>query len=438
MLKKQTVSVVTFGCQMNEYDSSKIKGILKNHNFPIIEDYKKADVILINTCAVREKSEHKVFSLIGRLLLIKKKRNLVIGVGGCSAEVSKDYLLKHFPALDIIFTPENYPKIAQFVENALKGQRSIHEIIEDNEEVVVESMFEECGASACISIMKGCDNNCAYCIVPQARGAEISRRPETIFKEIELALKSGVKEIILLGQNVNSYQFKDITFPQLLDEVAKIDGIKRLRFVTSHPKDVSDELIHVIKQNRNICRNIHLPVQSGSDATLKRMNRGYTYGHYREIISKFKAAIPEITFSTDMIVGFPQETEEDFEKTFQAVKDINFEGIYLFKYSVRQGTDAEKMDDDVTPKEKQRRFDLILNYQREMVLKKNKSLEGKIVNVLVTDFSKKDKHKLCGRTENSKAVNFNSNGEVNINDVVDVRILAGFPNSLEGEIVKNN
>ncbi len=445
-----TVAIVTFGCLMNEYDSKKMKGLLADKGYRLIDDYRKADVVLLNTCAVREKSEHKVFSLIGRLMQIRKqqKRHILIGVGGCSGEVSRAYLKEHFPDLDILFTPGNFVHIAEMLEQARSRQNrgyppaggkqsTMTEHVPEQDDPVVPSMFEGCGAVAEISVTMGCDNSCAYCIVPRARGKEVSRSPERIMQEVHLALQNGAKEIILLGQNVNSYRYETTTFPLLLEQVAQTEGVKRLRFVTSHPKDVSDELTEVVARNGNICRHLHLPVQSGSDRVLEAMKRGYTFEHYRKRVNRFKERVPGMSFSTDIIIGFPGETEEDFEETFRAVQEMDYETIYLFKYSPRAGTSAFLLEDSVSPEEKQRRFDIVLEYQSRRVYERNRSLEGKIVEVLVGAVPEKGDCMLSSRMENGTLVHFlpPEGREITEGSFCKVRITAGKPHSLRGEFI---
>ena len=405
------VYIKTWGCQMNNYDSEKMAGILRKYNYSFTPDLNSADVVLLNTCSIREKSEQKVFSKLGRIKKYKVKNpNLVIGVGGCIGQISSETILKRAPYVDLVFGTLNIHRIPSLIEAASKGNGAVSEIFSEADQSLEEyPITRESSIQAWVSIMHGCDNYCSYCVVPYTRGREISRKCGDILNEIKVLSQQGYKEVTLLGQNVNSYGKgidEGITFSELLEKVHDIPGIERIRFVTSHPKDFSKELIRVIKNFDKICEQIHLPAQSGSNKILSLMNRKYSLDDYVGKINSLKSSIPGVALSTDVIVGFPGETEQDFQATIDLITKIEFDSIFLFNFSPRPETVAAKLPGQVNEKIKQKRFNTLLDLQKSITLKLNKRLEGKNLDILVEGESKTNSDKLTGRTRTNKIVNF--------------------------------
>ncbi len=405
------VCIQTWGCQMNKYDSEKMAGILGDHNYFLTDDLGSADVVLLNTCSIREKAEQKVFSKLGRIKKYKVKNpNLVIGVGGCIGQISSETILKRAPYVNLVFGTLNIHRIPSLIDSALKRNGPVSEIFLESEQGFDESpISRESNIQAWVSIMHGCNNYCSYCVVPFTRGREISRKCDSILSEIKTLSQQGYKEVTLLGQNVNSYGndiAEGITFPGLLEKINEIPGIERIRFVTSHPKDFSKELIRVIKNFDKVCEQIHLPAQSGSNKILSLMNRKYSLDDYMEKINSLKSSVSGVALSTDIIVGFPGETEQDFQATIDLIKKVEFDNIFLFNYSPRPETVAAKLPGQVNEKIKQKRFNALLDLQKDITLKLNKRLEGKNVDILVEGKSKTNPDKLTGRTRTNKIVNF--------------------------------
>ena len=430
--------VETYGCQQNSSDSEKIKGMLFDMGYDFCDDPKDADFILYNTCAVRENAELRVFGNLGALKLIKrKKENVIIAVCGCmmQQEHIKERIKSKYKHVDLIFGTHALYRFPKLLFNVMNGSREID--VQDEPGAVFEgiSYKRDPIPLAKIPIMYGCNNFCTYCIVPYVRGRERSRAAERILDEVRDVAKNGYKEVMLLGQNVNSYGndlSEGMSFAELLREVCRVDGIERVRFMTSHPKDISDELIKAMKEEKKICNQLHLPVQSGSDRVLKLMNRKYTKDMYMETIRKVKEAIPDIVLTTDIIVGFPGETNEDFNKTLDVLKEVEYDTIFSFIYSKRVGTPAEKMPDCLTDEEKHKNFDKMLEVQNEISAKKNKAYEGALVEVLVEGESKNNKNTLTGRTEGGKVVNFEGSKDL-IAKMVNVKITKTQTWSLFGE-----
>jgi len=346
--RKRLVFLETFGCQMNENDSERMLGLLKGISYERTQDPLQADLILINTCSIRDKAEQKVYSTLGRYKILKKERpGLIIGVAGCVAQQQGEKLLKRAPHLDIVFGPHNVHKLREMLLEADSGRKVVATALSesiDPEEYGIEPVAS--GEKAFVSIMRGCNNFCSYCIVPYTRGREVSRLSSSVIDEIEGLAEGGAKEVTLIGQNVNSYGTSgggDVSFPELLSMVCRIDAIKRVRFITSHPKDISGELIYLFRDEPRICRHIHLPVQSGSDAVLKRMGRGYTRDEYLARIELLKGLYPDMAITTDIIVGFPGETEADFEATMGLLRTVRFDNIFSFMYSSRPNTAAARL-----------------------------------------------------------------------------------------------
>ena len=405
------VCIQTWGCQMNKYDSEKMAGMLRKYNYSFTPDLNSADVVLLNTCSIREKAEQKVFSKLGRIKKYKVKNpNLVIGVGGCVGQISSEAILKRAPYVDLVFGTLNIHRLPSLLETALKGNAAVSEIFSEAEQYLKDyPISRKSGIQAWVSIMHGCNNYCSYCVVPYTRGREISRKCNDILNEIKVLSQHGYKEVTLLGQNVNSYGKgieEGITFPGLLEKINEIPGIERIRFVTSHPKDFSKELIRVIKNFDKVCEQIHLPAQSGSNKILSIMNRKYSLDDYMGNINSLKSSISGVALSTDIIVGFPGETEQDFQATIDLITQIEFDSIFLFKFSPRPETVAAKLPGQVNEKIKQKRFNTLLDLQKGITLKLNKRLEGKNVDILVEGKSKTNPDKLTGRTRTNKIVNF--------------------------------
>ncbi len=413
---KKRVYIKTFGCQMNENDTEKMYILLSDEYEPTLNP-EEADLILINTCSVREKPQHKVYSEVGRYKSLKKKNpDLIIGITGCVAQQEGENLIKKLPYLDLVLGTQGF----YFIREALKTYKKTKKPVVFTElkpdfkfPLILESednsLFKDRKVSAFVTIMQGCDNFCTYCIVPYVRGREISRPPEDILKEVETLVKKGVREIILLGQNVNSYGLKEKNFPNfpdLLNMVSEIEGVWRIRFTTSHPKDLSDKLIEVIATNPKVCKHIHLPLQAGSNKILKLMNRKYTKEYYLAKVEKLKSLVPEIAITTDLIVGFPGETEEDFKETLEMLEKVRYHEIFSFKYSDRPFTVAKKMENKIPEEEKERRLKEVHKVQAKITEEIYKSYVGKEVEVLVEGASKKNPDMLMGRTTTNVIVNF--------------------------------
>lgn len=432
--------VETYGCQQNSSDSEKIKGMLYDMGYDFCDKASEADFILYNTCAVRENAELRVFGNLGALKNIKRKReDVIIAVCGCmmQQEHIANKIKSRYKHVDLVFGTHALYRFPQLLYNVLEGKREFDIKNEDG------SVFEDISYKrddiplAKIPIMYGCNNFCTYCIVPYVRGRERSRSAERILDEVRDVAKMGYKEVMLLGQNVNSYG-NDLTdglnFTQLLREVCKVDGIERIRFMTSHPKDISNELITAMAEEEKICNQLHLPVQSGSDRILKLMNRKYTSEQYLNIIKKVKEAIPDIVLTTDIIVGFPGETNEDFERTIDILKEVEYDTIFSFIYSKRVGTPAAEMEDCLTQEEKHRNFDRMLEVQNEISARKNKEYEGTVQKILVEGVSKNNENTLTGRTEGGKVVNFAGDMSI-LGQMVNVKITKAQTWSLFGDII---
>ncbi|MCC5428482.1 tRNA (N6-isopentenyl adenosine(37)-C2)-methylthiotransferase MiaB [Clostridium botulinum] len=429
----------TYGCQMNEEDSEKLSGMLKREGYVRTEERENADVIIFNTCCVRENAELKVYGNLGILKGLKSNNpNLIIAVTGCMMQQKgmAETIKKKFPFVDIIIGTHNLHNFPNYLNEVKKKDASVLKI-QEKEDSIIENMpiDRKNSMKAFVTIMYGCNNFCTYCIVPYVRGRERSRTPENIEDEIKKLISEGYKEITLLGQNVNSYG-KDlepkITFAELLKRVNNIEGLERVRFMTSHPKDLTDDVIEAIAKCDKLCEQIHLPVQSGSSEILKKMNRHYDREKYLDVVSKIKKLIPNVALSTDIIVGFPGETEKDFEETLSLVKEVEYDSAFTFLYSIRKGTPAAKFEDQVPEDVKHKRFNRLVEVLNEISAKKNKAYEGKIEEVLVEGTSKNDENKLMGRTRAGKLVNFIGNKD-SIGELVNVKIIKANSFSLTGE-----
>lgn len=440
-MKNKKYTIETHGCQMNEHDSEKISWILENMGYQWTDSKEDSDFIIYNTCLVRENAELKVYGQLGALKGLKRKKpDLVIAVCGCmmQREEARNVILSKYRHVDIIFGTGNIHKLPQLVNRHEQEGKTVVDVVEDDREIM-ESIEanRKYSFKAFVNIMYGCNNFCTYCIVPYTRGREKSREPENILKEIKTLAENGYKEITLLGQNVNSYGKTlgyDYTFAKLLEEVNKIDGIERIRFMTSHPKDLSDELIEAMSKLDKVCEQLHLPVQSGSDKVLKAMNRKYTKGDYLLLIDKIKKAIPDIAISTDIIVGFPGETEEDFNETLDLVKTVKYDSAFTFLYSVREGTIAAKMEDQVPDDIKHNRFQRLLDTLYPIFYEENLKYMDKVVEVLVEETSKNNENVLTGRTRTGKLIHFEGDKDL-IGKLVNVKITTVKSFTLEGYII---
>lgn len=431
----------TYGCQMNEHDSETIAGILTQLGYSSTDDEEEADIILFNTCAIREGAEDKVFGELGHMKRLKRNNpNIILGVCGCMSQEESvvNKILKSYPHVDLIFGTHNIHRLPVLVRDAMFSKEMVIEVW-SKEGDIIENMpkIREGNIKAWVNIMYGCDKFCTYCIVPYTRGKERSRRPEDVIAEVRDLARQGFKEIMLLGQNVNAYG-KDLTdmkygFGDLMDEIRKID-IPRIRFTTSHPRDFDDHLIEVLAKGGNLLEYIHLPVQSGSTEVLKKMARKYTREHYLELVRKIKAAIPNVSLSTDIIVGFPGETEEQFLETLSLVEEVEYDFAYTFMYSPREGTPAAVMEDTVPEDVKKNRLHRLMEVQNRISLAKNLKLQGEIVEVLVEGESKNNPEVLAGRTRTNKLVHFPGDQSL-IGQIVDVRIIDAKTWTLHGEVV---
>ena len=441
-MDKKLFCISTYGCQMNEEDSEKLSGMLKSQGYERTENKEEASIIIFNTCCVRENAENKVFGNLGQLKQLKKKNpNLVIAICGCMMQQvgMADKVLKTFPYVDIIFGTHNAHKFPEYLHRVLQEGVQVKEIL-NKEEGIVEGLpiDRKSDVKAFVTIMYGCNNFCTYCIVPYVRGRERSRKSEDIIKEIEELVSQGYKEITLLGQNVNSYGKgleEDIDFAGLLRKVNEVKGLERVRFMTSHPKDLSDDVIMAIKECDKRCEQVHLPVQSGSSRILKEMNRHYDREYYLDLVKKIKSEIPDVTLTTDIIIGFPGETEEDFLDTLSLCEEVGYDSAFTFIYSRRNHTPADKMENQIPDDIKHDRFNRLVEAINKKVVIKNKEYEGKVVEVLVEGPSKNDETKLTGRTRNGKLVNF-AGDEKLVGELVNLKIVRAQPFSLIGEIVE--
>lgn len=434
--------IETWGCQMNEEDSEKLSGMLKRQGYTRTEVREDASIIIFNTCCVRENAENKVFGNLGRLKKQKEQNpDLIIAICGCMMQQKgmADDVLKRFPYVDIIFGTHNSYKFPEYLNRVKTEGVQIKEIFDKETEIVEGVPIDRLSnIKAFVTIMYGCNNFCTYCVVPYVRGRERSRKPEDIENEIRDLVAKGYKEVTLLGQNVNSYGKgleEEITFAQLLRRINEIEGLERIRFMTSHPKDLTLDVVYAIRDCDKICEQIHLPVQSGSDRILKVMNRHYTKEQYLKLAKEIRKEIPDVTFSTDIIVGFPGETEEDFNETLELVKEVQYDAAFTFIYSRRNHTPADKMENQIPDDVKHERFNRLVEVVNAGIAKGNKEAEGKVYEVLVEGTSKNDETKLTGRTRNGKLVNFTGCKEL-IGKLVDVKITKANSFSLIGEVAE--
>ncbi len=442
--------IYTIGCQMNVYDSEKLAAILNAYGYEKTEDIDAADIVVCNTCSIRHKAEEKAFSFLGRFAKIKKtKPHLITIMAGCVAQQEGKRAFKRIPYLDIVLGTQAFSRFGQHIDAVKSGQKRVVDI--EDAPMIYEALpdttsFDETQVSKFVTIMQGCENFCTYCVVPYVRGKERSRQPDSIAEEISMLADSGIKEVTLLGQNVNSYGQKEdqITFPQLLAKINALDGIERIRFATSHPKDLSIDLIHAIRDLDKVCNHLHLPVQSGSNHILRKMNRGYTRETYIDRVLQLKKACPDIALSTDIIVGFPSETLEDFNDTMDLLRQIEYDSIFAFAYSDRSSAPAAKFSNQIDEREKSDRLNRLLKFQETVTEKKNNEMIGKTLAILVEGKSGKKRDgfekiagnmdQMMGRSESNKIVHFPSE-HAKIGDMVHIKIENAYAHSLWGHPV---
>ena len=440
----RTFHITTFGCQMNEHDSETMAGLLIGMGMKRVESRDDADIEIMNTCSVRENADKHFFGTLGQLKHRKEENpEFIICVSGCMMQQQSviDTLKAKYPWVDLVIGTHNIHMLPELLEKVSQEKTKLIEVWPDTDTIVeglpAERLFKH---KALVNITFGCNNFCTYCIVPYTRGREKSRATEAVLGEIEGLVRDGVKEVMLLGQNVNSYKGHDgngreVDFPALIRKINEIDGLERIRFMTSHPKDLSDDLIQTFFDCDKLCKNIHLPVQAGSDVVLKRMNRHYNRAQYLELVNKIRAAVPQITISTDIIVGFPGETEEDFQETLSLVKEVEFDSAFTFLYSIRKGTPAEKYNDQIPEETKHERFNRLVEAVNEISERKNREYLGHIEAVLVEGISKTDENTLTGRTDGFKLVNFPGEPSL-VGETVKVEITETKTFSLMGRIVE--
>ncbi len=422
---KKKLYVRTYGCQMNAYDSVRIKQML-SQDYEETDTTLDADLIIINTCSVRKKPEEKLFAVLGTLKPLKQKnKNLIIGVGGCVAQQYGSEIIKRVPHVDFVFGTHNLSLIPEFIKDSQCANNVKVDYREKWEDLPVTNPYN--GAlSISVAISRGCNNRCAYCIVPQTRGPEVSRPSSQIIDEISLSVEQGTKEVLLLGQCVNSYGSdldEDITFEKLLDKISKINGLERIRFTSPHPKHITDEFIDLVCSNPKICRHVHLPLQAGSNRILELMNRKYTKEHYLEIIEKIRRKVPDMAFTTDIIVGFPTETESDFLETVGVVEKVGFVNSYSFVYSPRPNTKSLELKDDISYSEKLGWLNFLQDRQYEVSARVLKDFIGKTTSILVDGYSKKDKTCLKGTNSQNITVNLSKDySNVKLGSIIDVEV----------------
>ena len=427
----------TFGCQMNVADSEMIEGILQSKGYYPIKRMDSADIIFVNTCAIREHAEEKVHSRLGVFSKIKNnKPNVIIGVLGCMAQHLKDNILDSKPYVDIILGPDSYRKLPKLLERNKVDKKNIVDTQLSRYEVY-NNFFPSRneGINAWVSIMRGCDKFCTFCIVPFTRGRERSRSPNNIIDEVKKAVDEGFVEITLLGQNVNSYTYDNYSFDYLLKNIAEINGVQRLRYTSPHPQDMTDDVLYVMSHYDNICNAVHFPLQAGSNEVLKRMNRSYTKSHFIDRAHRIRDILPNCGLSTDIIVGFPGETNSQFEETLNVMNEVKFDSAFTFKYSPRLGTKAYEYSDQILEIDKQERLDKVIKLQKKHTIFRNKEMIGNIERVLVEKNSKRSINQWAGRTDSNKWVIFDKEN-ANIKDLVNVSITNAKGISLHGHLVK--
>jgi len=427
---------------MNTADTEIVLGILKKQGYDVTDKPESADVILLNTCSIRDNAEQRIYGRIGNLKTLKyNKPELVLGILGCMAERLRKELVEDKKAVDLVVGPDEYRRLPEYIDVALNGDKGIGVKLSRTETYDDIEPHREDGLSAWISVMRGCDKFCTFCVVPFTRGRERSRSLQSVISELENLSLRGFKDVTLLGQNVNSYFDEQLSdkgdFADLLAAAAQVDRSMRIRFTTSHPQDLSDKLLYTIAEHPNLCNYIHLPVQSGSNRILELMNRTYTVEHYLNLIEKAKKIIPGVSFSTDIISGFPTETWEDHLATLEVMKQVRYDGAYMFKYSPREGTKAFRMDDDVPENVKSKRLQEIIDLQQGISFEKNQAMIGKEEIVLVEGLSKKSDEFIAGRTDTNKVVIVPINDTIKIGNYIKVKINKATSGTLFGEYLSH-
>lgn len=436
-MEKHKVYIETYGCQMNLADTEIVLGILQNYGYDLTKEADNADVVLLNTCSIRENAEQRIYGRLGNFSVIKKENpNLVIGILGCMAERLRKDLIEEKKIVDIVVGPDEYRRLPELIDDAFVGEKGIGVRLSKTETYDDIIPFREDGLMAWISVMRGCDKFCTFCVVPFTRGRERSRALHSVVEEIHQLSARGFKEVTLLGQNVNSYKDGENDFADLLAACAQVDRTIRIRFTTSHPQDLSDKLLYTIAEHPNLCNHIHLPVQSGSNRILQLMNRTYTIEHYLNLIDKARNIIPGVSFSTDIISGFPTETYKDRVMTLDVMRKVKYDGAYMFKYSARPGTKAFDMEDDVPDEIKAKRLQEIIEVQQQISFEINQGLIGKDEVILVEGFSRKSDQFLAGRTDSNKVVIIPFSDKVKKGDYVKVKINRATHATLFGDLIE--
>jgi tRNA-2-methylthio-N6-dimethylallyladenosine synthase len=428
--------LITYGCQMNEYDSERVAGLLREQSYELTDSEADADLILLNTCAIREKAEDKVFSKLGELRKVKARRpEVIVGVMGCMAQLHQHDIRRRAPVVDLVFGSPAIGQVASLVDRVRRERRPI---VETGEAPLVKITARPAGAPrlrAHVTVMEGCEKHCTFCVVPTTRGRERSHPPQAILAEIRGLVAEGCREVTLLGQTVNAYG-RDLAPPTdlaaLFEQVNEVEGLARIRFTTSNPYNLTPRLIAALRDVSKVCEYFHLPLQSGSDRVLERMNRGYTRARYLELIAELRAAVPEIALSTDLIVGFPGETDEDFARTLEMVEAVGYDNVFAFRYSPRPGTPAAGFADQVAPEVKAARNTRLLEVAGRVAAERSRRLEGRTLEVLVDGTSKRSDTEVSGRTRCNRVVNFHGANRVSVGDVVHVRVTEALPHSLRG------
>ncbi len=436
-MEKNKVYIETYGCQMNLADTEIVFGILQNSGYGITKDADNADVILLNTCSIRENAEQRIYGRLGNFKNLKaSKPNLVVGILGCMAERLRTDLVEKRKIVDVVVGPDEYRRLPQLIDTAFNGNKGIGVTLSRTETYDDIIPYREDGLQAWISVMRGCDKFCTFCVVPFTRGRERSRTLTSIIDEIKQLSGRGFKEVTLLGQNVNSYRDNNNDFADLLSECAAVDKSIRVRFSTSHPQDLSDKLLYTIAENPNLCNYIHLPVQSGSNRILNLMNRTYTIEHYLSLVEKARKIITGVSFSTDIITGFPTETYEDHVMTLDIMREVKYDGAYMFKYSPREGTKSFKMGDDVPDDIKTKRLQEIIDLQQKISYDLNQSLVSKEEIILVEGLSKKSNQFFSGRTDSNKVVIIPFDESIKEGDYIRVKINRATSATLFGDVLE--
>ena len=436
-MQKNKVYIETYGCQMNLADTEIVQGLLRENGYSITANADEADIVLMNTCSIRDNAEQRIYGRLGNFKNLKSvKPDLMVGILGCMAERLRKDLVEEKSIVDIVVGPDEYRRLPELIDIAYGGEKGIGVRLSRTETYDDIIPHREDGLQAWIAVMRGCDKFCTFCVVPFTRGRERSRPMASVVEEIESLSKRGFKDITLLGQNVNSYRDNNFDFAGLLVACAKVDRSVRIRFTTSHPQDLSDELLHAIADNTNICNYIHLPVQSGSDRILELMNRTYSIDHYLNLIDKARKIIPGVSFSTDIISGFPTETYEDHLATLKLMRKVRYDGAYMFKYSPREGTKAYRMNDDVDEETKSKRLTEIIDEQQKISYEINREFIGKEEKILIEGFSKKSNEFLAGRTDTNKVAIIPANLNISKGDYVKVKITKATSGTLFADIIQ--